>query len=315
MKCWVARGRGIGFASLNQDFHSDGKSDASVLFLFLFISFFKVACVEFLGINPFKIRGKKSSESASPVLAVLKIKATITEHYLKPHRLPPSINVNQRKLEAFFSPPLSGGCLTCIYVGVAGAEPSLRAGRHSLRDATLCVGFSFSTLKVPTLRDCRQGSTSEPLGWRVGGAGVTGQALPSSRGASTAWIFHSSTGGAVQDIRRYTEHTHFSIPSDAHCPGVSASTAVEGERWMKSSSESGKEEWSLCSRTGSASVHFSVGSLGQSTPLLLRGRLRGLGKSCAFAKLREGGGAKGNARRRSRLWEREPNGGEMLKRR
>lgn len=38
---WVAQGRGIGFSSLNQDFHSDGKSDVSVLFLsFLFLSFF-----------------------------------------------------------------------------------------------------------------------------------------------------------------------------------------------------------------------------------------------------------------------------------
>lgn len=36
----VAQGRGIGFTSLNQDFHSDGKSDLSVLFHSFFLLFF-----------------------------------------------------------------------------------------------------------------------------------------------------------------------------------------------------------------------------------------------------------------------------------
>lgn len=173
------------------------------------------------------------------------------------------------------------------------------------------MGFEGPTVEGPS------------SGFDVGAAGFGEWAGPASQGDSAETPRSvrrpgSSTaapGVQCRITRRFTEHTHFSIPSDAHCPGGSASTAVEGERWMKSSSESGKEECGLCSRRGSASVHFSGGSLGRSPPLLLRGRLRGLAKSRAFAKLREGGGAKGNARRRSRLWEREPNGGEMLKRR
>lgn len=105
-------------------------NQASLFFFSLFF-FSNVARVKYFENDLYKSEGRNHPSPRLESSRFEKTEATITEHFLKPRRLPPSINVNQRKLEAFFPPslpPLSGGCLTGIYVGVAGAEPSLRAG-------------------------------------------------------------------------------------------------------------------------------------------------------------------------------------------